>query len=296
MTNDLDYEQGHELLQQLIRGDALIGLVADVPAMETAILTKLWSAAARGDRRAFRDLAEVYLAHLRPLGAFDGIYDPEVDARPWSPAAREIEDDDPPRQAGLRALFEASADGTEQAIIAFARATRESTAENRRRAVSRLLSVAAPSPALLYVLGNVQLWLGDKEASAATQHRAAENGDLDAQFELSLYYSQGLGVAVDVDEAKRWLHRAADAGHPRALHNLATQHAARGDLAGAAAYYERAAGKGHARAACMRGIMILTDEVPGTPEEASTWLDRADELGFPTADLLESAGLDDPRA
>ena len=47
------------------------------------------------------------------------------------------------------------------------------------------------------MLGNVLLWLDEQAESAQVQLRAAEAGNLDAKFEFSLYYGQGLGVPVD---------------------------------------------------------------------------------------------------
>lgn len=66
-------------------------------------------------------------------------------------------------------------------------------------------------------------------------------------------------------------------------------------FAKAAQYYERAAKLGNGRAAGMLGVMVLNQEMPGTPEQASEWLDLADGLGFDTWDLLDAAGLEDPR-
>jgi hypothetical protein len=42
--------------------------------------------------------------------------------------------------------------------------------------------------------------------------------------------------------------------------------------------------------------MILGGEIDGTPEEAARWLDRADEAGYPSWEMLDATGLDDPRA
>ena len=132
------------------------------------------------------------------------------------------------------------------------------------------------------------------------QHRAAELGNLDAKFELSLYYGQGLGVPVDAEKAQQWLDAAADAGHFRALYNVGAAYAAgqRGapDLSLAAKYYQRAAEAGHGRAACTLGVMILTHVIPGETEDATRWLNRADELGYPTWEMLDAVGVDDPRA
>lgn len=298
MTEPVSYSQGYTLLQNLIRGDALIGLVADVPGMEKQLLSSLWEAAAAGYAPAFRRIAECALAVFQTMGAFEGIVDEDAATRPWSAEAKAIEVDDEQVQTGLRALLSAYRLGDESALVPFARLTRQSV-DHQELAVKLLREKANPSGAELYVLGNVLIWLDQKAESAQVQLRAAELGNLDAKFELSLYYGQGLGVPVDEEKAQQWLDAAADAGHFRALYNVGAAYAAgqRGepDLALAAKYYQRAAEAGHGRAACTLGVMILSNEIPGEEEDARRWLDRADELGYPTWEMLDAVGLDDPR-
>jgi hypothetical protein len=119
-------------------------------------------------------------------------------------------------------------------------------------------------------------------------------------FELWVHHAEGIGTPVDPAEATRWLAAAADAGHPRALYNVGAGHAqgtwGAVDFAKAATCYELAANAGHARAAATLAVMILTGQVLGTPEQAATWLDRADTLGVRTKEMLAEAGLADPRA
>lgn len=298
MTEPIDYDRGHTLLQNLIRGDAVIGLVADVPAMEKQILSSLWAAASQGYAPAFRRLADCALATHQPIGAFEGIYDEERDSRPWSAAAKEIEADDEQLQTGLRAFLEAHRLGDGTALLAFAKLTRRSP-DHQQHAAKLLREKKDATGDELYVLGNVLLWLDEKAESAQVQLRAAELGNLDAKFELSLYYGQGLGVPVDAARAQHWLDAAADAGHFRALYNVGAAHAAgqRGepDLALAAKYYQRAAEAGHGRAACTLGVMVLTEEMPGTKADAIRWLDQAEALNYPVWEMLDAVGLDDPR-
>lgn len=298
MSDTLDYERGHELLQNLIRGDAVMGLVADVPAMEKQILSLLWSAASQGNPKAFRSLADCALATYQTIGAFEGIHDEDAESRPWSDGAKEIEGDDEQIQTGLRAFFEAYRLGDNTALVAFAKLTRQSP-EHQELAAKLLREKQNPGSDELYVLGNVTLWLGQKDESAKAIQRAADMGNLDAKFELSLYYGQGLGVEADAAKAAQWLDAAADAGHYRALYNVGSAYASgqRGepDLAMAAKFYRRAADAGHARATATLGLMILTDEMKGSKEEAVEWLNKADELGYPTWEMLDAAGVDDPR-
>ncbi len=41
--------------------------------------------------------------------------------------------------------------------------------------------------------------------------------------------------------------------------------------------------------------MILAGEIEGTKEQAIEWLDRADEGGYSTWEMLDAVGVDDPR-
>jgi TPR repeat protein len=50
----------------------------------------------------------------------------------------------------------------------------------------------------------------------------ATAGEADAQVQMGLLYSLGLGVVSDPDEAERWLMEAAEQDHPLAWNNLGT--------------------------------------------------------------------------
>lgn len=299
MTDDIDFLRGREAFDNFVRGDAMIGLIADVPGTERAMLDALWAAAGRGSAAAFATLSDCYLAALRPIGAFEGVDAADAERRPWSAEAAAIVDDEPALQATLRALAEAARCGHRPAVAQFARLTRSSSDANKRGALAMLERLRDPSGPELYQRGLVLHWLGELEASHASYLAAAQAGDADAMFELYILHAQGLGVAADAATSKAWLDRAAAADHPRALYNLAAALATGShgelDLAKAATYYERAANRGNGRAAATLGVMILQHEIDGTKERAAGWLDLADELGFPSWEMLEAVGLDDPR-
>lgn len=299
MNEPVEYLRGHELMQQLIRGDAVIGIIPDVPTHERQLFDSLWEAAAKEYVPAYRALAEVYLCSVWPRGALDFIDDVTVATRPWSPQAKALTDENPMVEAGVRCFREAVRLGDRKAALSFAKATRASTQDNQRAAAALLSALEQPTGEELTVLGNVQLWLGENEASFATQRRAAEAGNLDAQFELSLYFGQGLGVAKDETKAREWLQRAADGGHPRALYNVGVAYASGSggekNLEKAATSYQHAAELGHGRAAATLGVMILSGERPGTKEEAGDWLDDAEALGYDPMEMLEVMNLEDPR-
>ncbi|MCB9649442.1 MAG: sel1 repeat family protein [Deltaproteobacteria bacterium] len=301
MTMDEDYEIGDASFQQLVRGDAVIGLISDVPGMERRMMDALWRAAARGSARAYRRIGDCYLATRREIGAFHGVDAADAATRPWSSEAQAIVDEeDPAVEAALRAYFEAARLGLREAAMLFARASRASSRDNQRRALTVLEGLHAPTAEEVYQAGLVQNWLGELAASAKTHHRAAEAGSMDAAFELHILYAQGLGVERDVGTSEAWLQRAAEGHHPRALYNLgaawASGRAGAVDMEKAADYYRRAAEYGNARAAATLGVMILTGELAGTEEEACSWLDQADEGGSPSWEMLDAVGLDDPRA
>jgi hypothetical protein len=296
---DQDYEIGEQLFQNFVRGDAMIGLVADVPGMERTMMEALWRAAGRSCAQAFCRIGDCYLATRKEIGAFYGVDAADAEQRVWSDEARMILDDDPVVEAALRAYWEAARLGLREAGLQLARLSRASSTDNKRRALALLQAHAEPTAAELYQCGLVQNWIGELEASAKTHQKAAEAGDLDAAFELYVVYAQGIGVSMDLEASEHWLQRAADGNHPRALYNLGAAWASGRDgtvdMGKAADLYRRAADMGNARAAATLGVMILTGEIQGTKEQAVEWLDHADEAGYPTWEMLDAVELDDPR-
>lgn len=298
-ATDPDYVRGHALLEGFIRGDADIGLIADVPGTERAMLDALWAAAHRGSAEAYCDLGDSYGASMRPVGAFFGVDIEDAASRSWSAEAEAIIDGEPALQAALRCYFEAGRRGKRAAVLHLAKLARHADEVSRRIAVAELERLEHPTPAEIYQRGLVQNWLGDMEVSAKSHLEAAEAGSHDAEFELYIYYTQGIGLDADTEKARAWLERAAEGEHPRALYNLGalwgSGDAGAVDFGKAATYYERAAAAGNARASASLGIMILTGELEGTKERAAEWLDQADEGGVDTADLLAWRDLEDPR-
>jgi TPR repeat protein len=302
MLNDnVDFLMGHELYQNLVRGDAAIGLIADVAAAEKHMMDALWRAAGTGLAAAYVDLGDCYFACLRPIGAFEGAAPEDAATRTFSEGARAIADeDDASLEAAMRCYWEAAKLGHRDSLIRFAQLTRNSRAENQEIAAKLLTELASPSAKDVYQLGLIHHWLGRFSESAEVHKRAASLGSADAQFELYIYFAQGIGVEADAAKSDEWLQKAAASNHPRALYNLgaafASGSAGEVDMAKAASYYERASEAGNGRAAGMLGIMALTGDIEGGSEKAIEWLDQADELGFPTWEMLDASGLDDPRS
>jgi TPR repeat protein len=195
--------------------------------------------------------------------------------------------------------FEAARLGNRDAAVLYAQMSRQSSTKNQERGLALLQAIPEPTPAESYQLGLVQNWLGELEASAKTHLLAAERGSTDAQFELYVFFAQGLGVEASSAQSDAWLKRAAEGNHPRALYNVTAAYASGSegepDKKMVAALYERAAEHGSGRAAATLAVMILTSELEGTTEKAVEWLNRADETGFEASQLLDAVGIDDPR-
>ena len=81
----------------------------------------------------------------------------------------------------------------------------------------------------------------------------AEQGDVEAQIELSILYSVGAGVPEDQAESVAWVRRAAEQGNASGEYLLGRSYErGRGVIvannAEAAAWYRRAAQQGHVEA------------------------------------------------
>ncbi|MBK6865052.1 MAG: sel1 repeat family protein [Ideonella sp.] len=94
---------------------------------------------------------------------------------------------------------------------------------------------------------------GDAAQGAAFLRAAAEQGLLQAQFDLGLGDLNGIGVPRNDAEAVRWFRRAGEAGFASAQHSMGLmyqdgQGVAR-DLEEALRWHARAAAQGHAKSA-----------------------------------------------
>ncbi|WP_454042002.1 tetratricopeptide repeat protein [Cellulosimicrobium sp. Marseille-Q8652] len=125
----------------------------------------------------------------------------------------------------------------------------------------------------------------DAAASVRDHEVAAERGNADALFELSVLTATGQGTTADPQRSRDHLERAAAAGHPRALYNVAAQHATGDgrprDPQRALALYVRAGEQGNGRALFTAGVMTLTgDGTLPDPARAAVLLQQAQDHGF----------------
>ena len=112
----------------------------------------------------------------------------------------------------------------------------------------------------------------------------ADQGDVDAQYNLGVIYSIGLGVPENDAEAVKWNRKAAEQGYAKAQYNLGVMYA-NGDGvpendAEAVKWYRKAAEQGKADAQYNLGNMYYNGE--GIPENhvgAYVWWSMAKTQG-----------------
>ena len=114
---------------------------------------------------------------------------------------------------------------------------------------------------------------------------AAVEGNPAAQYEIGVRYIDGRGVTANIEEAARWLERAAKAGFAPALFRLGGLYDKGGglkrDRALARQLYSAAAEKGHAKA--MHNLAVLYAEgLDGRPNyrAAAQWFTKAADYGI----------------
>lgn len=132
----------------------------------------------------------------------------------------------------------------------------------RRSLVALLLASAvvggAASGALAAPRDTIENQAEATPAWIERDRRAAERGDLDAQYRLAGAYNYGKGVPQNHDEAAKWYRLAAEAGHVRAQFKLGN-------------------------------LYHYGEGVPLDDEAAAEWLELAAENGHSTAQLFVSA-------
>ena len=126
-------------------------------------------------------------------------------------------------------------------------------------------------------------------AEAARWYRkAAEQGNVAAQYYLGVCYASGQGVPQDYAEAVKWYRKAAEQGYAKAQYNLGVCYdngqGVPQDYAEAVKWYRKAAEQGLALAQYNLGICY--DNGQGVPQdyaEATKWYRKAAEQGVAAA-------------
>jgi TPR repeat protein len=85
----------------------------------------------------------------------------------------------------------------------------------------RYCKVAGPSRRALYQLGRAYAANRQLPEAMAAWRKAADKGSTNAMVELGVIYGTGAGVAKDEAQARQLFERAAEAGNPRGVINLA---------------------------------------------------------------------------
>ena len=80
---------------------------------------------------------------------------------------------------------------------------------------------AGSSRRAMYELGRAYAANNQTADALATWRKAADKGSTSAMVELGVAYGTGAGVAKDEDAARKLFERAAEAGNPRGVTNLA---------------------------------------------------------------------------
>jgi len=73
----------------------------------------------------------------------------------------------------------------------------------------------------MYQLGRAYASSGQMPEAIAAWRKAADKGSSSAMVELGVAYGTGTGVARDAAQARKLFERAAEAGNPRGVSNLA---------------------------------------------------------------------------
>jgi uncharacterized protein len=132
-------------------------------------------------------------------------------------------------------------------------------------------------------------------ASAMAYYRmAADKGDAQAQYDIGLLYSNGMGVSRDDKIAFQWFHVAAAQGHVASITWLGVMYASgRGvqqDYIESMKWNKKAAELGSPHAQHNLGLMYYFGQaVPVNTSEAMRWFRQSAEQGFAKAQL--SLGL-----
>ena len=137
----------------------------------------------------------------------------------------------------------------------------------------------------LLALGIGQAAWADDVPNFKKMLQAAEQGNVDAQFNLGVMYENGRGVRQDYIQAVQWYRKAAEQGIAQAQYNLGLMYrngqGVRQDYAQAEQWYRKAAEQGIAQAQYNLGVMYANGlGVRQNYKIAKEWFGKACDNGF----------------
>ena len=120
--------------------------------------------------------------------------------------------------------------------------------------------------------------------AASWSRKAADQGNVEAQYNLGVCYDHGYGVPQDTAQAVSWYRKAAEQGDAGAQCALGLYYAHGNgvpkDVVLAASWYRRAAVQGHAKAQNSLGVRYANgDGVPKDAVQAVSWFRKAADQG-----------------
>jgi len=110
---------------------------------------------------------------------------------------------------------------------------------------SRMKRVEANDPAAIREVGLDHYEAGNYERAFQYWSKAAELGDTEAHYQLSLFYNEGQSVEKDMEKAIYHSEQAAIGGHPFARHNLGCEEENNGRIERAVKHYSITASLGY---------------------------------------------------
>lgn len=151
--------------------------------------------------------------------------------------------------------------------------------------IAAILCTAVPVPAFATVRDGIAAWeRGDPARATAIWRALADNGDMDAAFNLGQAYRLGRGVQADSGEARKWFERSARSGHLDAQVSLGLLLFDVGDRASALTWLGRAAEKGDPRALLVTGTALFNgDGMKRDPVLGYAYVSRAAAQGLAPA-------------
>jgi TPR repeat protein len=114
-----------------------------------------------------------------------------------------------------------AADPTDPDKPADVKGTPDVAASDIATAIKYCKTASGSSRRALYQLGRAYAANRQAPEAIAAWRKAADKGSTSAMVELGVLYGTGAGVARDEDQARKLFERAAQAGNPRGVSNLA---------------------------------------------------------------------------